>query len=223
MPMVPTFQGNIPRVRDTGGSGMVSAQPVTPRTDYAAVMREAMKPIHDTANAVSEALKINHARTVKAESDDAENMVIQTINTYMNDPENGYMTKQGKNAMDGFQPTVEKMQADIQKIVGQLQPATRQAIESRINDRMMSAIGQAQRWNTQQTQKYHIDSSKARVETLLDDGANHYADANYLAKTWGSIEAELEYQTADFGGVQANEGSNLRAFPIQALCRLGAG
>lgn len=201
MPMVPTFQGNIPRVRDTGGSGMVSAQPVTPRTGYAAVMREAMKPIHDTANAVSAALKINHARTVKAESDDAENMVIQTINTYMNDPENGYMTKQGKNAMDGFQPTIEKMQADIQKIVGQLQPATRQAIESRINDRMMSAIGQAQRWNTQQTQKYHIDSSKARVETLLDDGANHYADANYLAKTWGSIEAELEYQTADFGGV----------------------
>ena len=201
MPMVPTFQGNIPRVRDTGGSGMVPAQPVTPRTDYAAVMREAMKPINDTANAVSEALKINHARTVKAESDDAENMVIQTINTYMNDPENGYMTKQGKNAMDGFQPTVEKMQADIQKIVGQLQPATRQAIESRINDRMMSAIGQAQRWNTQQTQKYHIDSSKARVETLLDDGANHYADPNYLAKTWGSIEAELEYQTADFGGV----------------------
>ena len=201
MPMVPTFQGNIPRVRDTGGSGMVPAQPVTPRTDYAAVMREAMKPINDTANAVSEALKINHARTVKAESDDAENMVIQTINTYMNDPENGYMTKQGKNAMDGFQPTVEKMQADIQKIVGQLQPTTRQAIESRINDRMVSAIGQAQRWNTQQTQKYHIDSSKARVETLLDDVANHYADANYLAKTWGSIEAELEYQTADFGGV----------------------
>lgn len=201
MPMVPSFNGNIPRVRDNGGSGMVPAQQITPRTDYAAVMREAMKPIHDAANAVSEALKINHARTVKAESDDVENMVIQTINTYMNDPENGYLTKQGKNAMDGFQPTVEKMQADIQNIVGQLQPATRQAIESRINDRMVSAIGQAQRWNTQQTQKYHIDSSKARVETLLDDGANHYADPNYLAKTWGSIEAELEYQTADFGGV----------------------
>lgn len=201
MPMVPTFQGNIPRVRDTGGSGMVPVQVITPRTDYAAVMREAMKPINDTANAVSEALKITHARTVKAESDDAENMVIQTINTYMNDHENGYMTKQGKNAMDGFQPTIEKMQADIQKIVGQLQPATRQAIESRITDRMVSAIGQAQRWNTQQTQKYHLDSSRARVETLLDDAANHYADPSYLAKTWGSIEAELEYQTADFSGM----------------------
>ena len=194
MPMVPTFQGNIPRVRDNGGSGMVPAQQITPRTDYAAVMKEALKPINDTANTVQQVLKINHARTVKAESDDAENMVIQTINTYMNDPENGYMTKQGKNAMDGFQPTVEKMQADIQKIVGQLQPATRQAIESRINDRMVSAIGQAQRWNTQQTQKYHIDSSIARIEVLSDDASNHYADAPYLEKTWGSIENELDYQ-----------------------------
>lgn len=180
---------------------MVPAQQITPRTDYAAVMKEALKPVNDTANTVQQVLKINHARTVKAESDDAENMVIQTINTYMNDPENGYMTKQGKNAMDGFQPTVEKMQADIQKIVGQLQPATRQAIESRINDRMVSALGQAQRWNTQQTQKYHLDSSRARVETLLDDAANHYADPSYLAKTWGSIESELEYQTADFSGM----------------------
>ena len=201
MPMVPSFNGNIPRVRDNGGSGMVPAQVITPRTDYASVMKEALKPITDTAQTVQEVLKINHARTVKAESDDAENMVIQTINSYMNDPENGYLTKQGKNAMDGFQPTVEKMQADIQKIVGQLQPATRQAIESRINDRMVNAIGQAQRWNTQQTQKYHIDSSRARVETLLDDGANHYADATYLAKTWASIENELNYQTADFSGV----------------------
>ena len=188
MPMVPTFQGNVPNIRDNGGSGMVPARHVQPSMDYASVMKEALKPINEFATTASEALKINHARTVKAESDDAENMVIQTINTYMNDPENGYLSKQGKNAMDGYQSTVENMQADIQKIVGQLQPATRQAIESRINDRLVSAIGQAQRWNSRQTQQYHIDSSKARIETLSDDAANHYADANYLAKTWASIE-----------------------------------
>ena len=201
MPMVPTFQGNIPRVRDGGGTGTVPAQFIAPRTDYASVMREAMKPINDTANAISEALKINHARTVKAESDDAENMVIQTINTYMNDPENGYMSKQGKNAMDGYQSTVEGMQADIQKIVGQLQPATREAIQSRVSDRLASAVGQAQRWNARQTQEYHLESSQARVNTLVDDASNHYADSNYLAKTWASIEAELDYQAADFAGM----------------------
>ena len=46
MPMVPTFQGNIPRVRDSGGSGMVAAQQVRPQMDYAAVMKEALKPIN---------------------------------------------------------------------------------------------------------------------------------------------------------------------------------
>lgn len=201
MPMVPTFQGNVPSVRDNGGSGMVPARQAQPSMDYASVMKQALKPIDEFATSVTEALKINHARTVKAESDDAENMVIQTINTYMNDPENGYLSKQGKNAMDGYQLTVENMQADIQKIVGQLQPATRQAIESRINDRLVSAIGQAQRWNSRQTQQYHIDSSKARIETLSDDAANHYADANYLAKTWASIEDELDYLTADYAGM----------------------
>ena len=210
MPMVPTFQGNIPRVRDNGGFGMVHAQAITPRTDYAAVMKEALKPINDTANTVQQVLKINHARTVKAESDDAEQQVIQTINTYMNDPENGYMTKQGRNAMDGFEPTIQGMQKDINKIVGSLQPATRQAVESRINDRLNSAVSQATRWNTQQTQKYHFDSSKARVETLLDDGANHYADSDYLAKTWASIETELQYQTQEYAGMPPEAAKQMR-------------
>lgn len=58
MPMVPSFQGNVPRVRDNGGSGMVPAQAITPRTDYAAVMREALKPINDAAQTVTEVLKI---------------------------------------------------------------------------------------------------------------------------------------------------------------------
>lgn len=201
MPIIPTFQGGVPQVRDNSGSGMVPAQAITPKTDYAAVLKEALKPINDTANSISQALKINHARTVKAESDDAETRVIQTINAYMNDPENGYLQKNGKNAMDGFEPLVNDMRKDIQNIVGQLQPATRDAIESRINDRLTTAIGQAQRWNTRQTQEYHLSSSKARVETLLDDAANHYADAAYLSKTWGSIEDELDYQAADFAGM----------------------
>lgn len=210
MPMVPTFQNNIPGVRDNSGSGMVPAQQVRSSFNYPEVMREALKPINDAAQTVQEVLKINHARTVKAESDDAEQQVIQTINTYMNDPENGYMTKQGRNAMDGFEPTIQGMQKDINKIVGSLQPATRQAVESRINDRLNSAVSQATRWNTQQTQKYHFDSSKARVETLLDDGANHYADSDYLAKTWASIETELQYQTQEYAGMPPEAAKQMR-------------
>ena len=194
MPMVPTFQGNIPRVRDTGGSGMVSAQPVTPRTDYAAVMREAMKPINDTANAVSEALKINHARTVKAESDDADNRAMAVADQLMYDPENGYMAKQGKNAMEAYQSTMESLKAEFDKIVGGLQPATRDAVASRIADRYQSALRQATQWNAQQTKNYHLSSSQSSVEASIKDSSNHYADIPYLNKTWASIVQQLEYQ-----------------------------
>lgn len=194
MPMVPIFQGNIPRVRDTGGSGMVPAQVITPRTDYAAVMREAMKPINDTVNAVSEALKITHARTVKAESDDADNRAMAVVDQLMYDPENGYMAKQGKNAMEAYQSTMEGLKSELDKIVGGLQPATRDAVASRIADRFQSAIRQATQWNAQQTRNYHLTSSKSSVEANIKDSANHYSDITYLNKSWASIVQQLEYQ-----------------------------
>lgn len=194
MPMVPTFQGNVPQVRDNGGSGMVPAQQITPRTDYAAVMREAMKPINDTANAVSEALKITHARTVKAESDDADNRAMAVVDQIMYDPENGYMAKQGKNAMQAYQSTMEGLKSELDKIVGGLQPATRDAVASRIADRYQSAMRQATQWNAQQTRNYHLTSSKSSVEANIKDSANHYSDITYLNKSWASIVQQLEYQ-----------------------------
>ena len=150
--MVASFQGNVPRVRDNGGSGMVPAQAITPRTDYAAVMREALKPINDAAQTVTEVLKINHARTVKAESDDADNRAMAVVDQLMYDPENGYMAKQGKNAMEAYQSTMENLKAEFDKIVGGLQPAARDAVASRIADRYQSALRQATQWNSRQTQ-----------------------------------------------------------------------
>lgn len=173
---------------------MVPAQQITPRTDYAAVMREAMKPINDTANAVSEALKITHARTVKAESNDADNRAMAVVDQIMYDPENGYMAKQGKNAMQAYQSTMEGLKSELDKIVGGLQPATRDAVASRIADRYQSAMRQATQWNAQQTRNYHLTSSKSSVEANIKDSANHYSDITYLNKSWASIVQQLEYQ-----------------------------
>ena len=135
MPMVPTFQGNVPSVRDNGGSGMVPARQAQPSMDYASVMKEALKPFDEFATSVTEAMKINHARTVKAESDDADNQAMTIVDQFMYNPENGYMGKQGKNAMDAYQSTMEGMKAELDKLVGGLQPATRDAVASRIADR----------------------------------------------------------------------------------------
>lgn len=199
MPIVPTFQGGVPQVRDNGGSGFVPARAPAVNVDaYGRMMQQAMKPVEEWSNSLTEALRIEHQRTVKAESDDAERQVIDAINARMSG-ENGYMTQQGKNAMDAFQPTVEGMTADVDKIVGSLQPQVREVIGSRIQDRLSSAVEQARRWNGQQTRAYHLQSSEARVQSLMTDADNHYAETAYLQKTWGSITQEIDYQAAMMG------------------------
>ena len=199
MPIVPTFQGGVPQVRDNGGSGFVPARAPAVNVDaYGRMMQQAMRPVEEWSNSLTEALRIEHQRTVKAESDDAERQVIDAINARMSG-ENGYMTQQGKNAMDAFQPTVEGMTADVDKIVGSLQPQVREVIGSRIQDRLSTAVEQARRWNGQQTRAYHLQSSEARVQSLMTDADNHYAETAYLQKTWGSITQEIDYQAAMMG------------------------
>lgn len=198
MPIVPTFQGGVPQVRDTGGSGATPIQQPHVGFSYDKLMQDVSRPAAEWANSLTEALRINHERTVKAESDDAERQVMDAINARMNG-ENGFMTMQGKNAMDAFEPTVQGMTQDIDRIVGGLQPQVREVVGSRIQDRLASAVSQARRWTNGQTQAYHMSSSQAKVDALLRDADGHYAETAYLQKTWASITQELDYQGSMMG------------------------
>ena len=199
MAIVPQFQGGTPQVRDSGGAGFTPVQAPQNNYDYGKVLKEAMRPVEDFTKSFSEALRINHVRTVKAESDDAERQAVGVIDAYLTDPEKGYLGKQGKNAIDGYRDTVEGMKTDIDKIVGSLNPQTREAVNSRIQDRLHAAVRQAQGWYAQQTRTYHVKSSQDRLDMLQRDFATHYGDTEYRAKTWKSIETEIDYQVNILG------------------------
>lgn len=199
MPMVPTFQGGLPQVQDSGNSGFSPISVPQDRTDYDAVMKKALMPVQEWANSAVKALDVQRARVIKAESDDAEREVMSAIDAHLNNPETGYLTKMGRNAMDDYQPAMEAMTRDVNAIVGKLSPQAREAVQSRVYDRMQSAQSQAQRWNASQTRHYQMQSSSSKVEALQADAANHYADPEYLAKSAASVDVELDYQAQLMG------------------------
>ncbi len=208
MAIVPQYQGGAPQVGSNGGSGFVAAHAPEPNYDYGRVLKESMRPVEDFANSLSKTLETNHIRTVKAESDDAERQVMEMISTRMYDPENGFMSKEGKNAMDEFDSVVEGMNKDVNQVLGALQPQVREAVGSRLQERLQSAVTQAGRWNGEQTRAYHMTSSQARVSALNADAANHYADVGYMHKSWASIQTELDYQ------------ASMRGLPPEAVTQL---
>lgn len=197
--MVPTFQGGLPQVQDSGNSGFSPISVPQDRTDYDAVMKKALMPVQEWANSAVKALDVQRARVIKAESDDAEREVMSAIDAHLNNPETGYLTKMGRNAMDDYQPAMEAMTRDVNAIVGKLSPQAREAVQSRVYDRMQSAQSQAQRWNASQTRHYQMQSSSSKVEALQADAANHYADPEYLAKSSASVDMELDYQAQLMG------------------------
>lgn len=193
MPMVPQFQGGVPQVQDNGSVGASPARLPQPTFDYAKVMEKAMTPVQDFANNFSKTMEVERARMIKAESDDAERQVITQINdTLMG--ENGYLTQQGKNAMDSYDKAMEGLRSNVDQIVSGLTPQAREAIESRLNDRVLSAVTKANQHRFAQSQNYYVGSSKARIDSLVDDYAVHFGDAEYLKKTMASIDSEIDYQ-----------------------------
>lgn len=194
MPMVPTFQGGIPQVPDSGRTGRMVIDAPRPTVDYESTFQAAIRPLAYGAQAVGKILETEHARSVKAESDEAETKFMQVVQNALYAPETGYMAQREKNAVDAFTPTVEWIQKGAQGILDKLTPDVRAAVESRIQDRFQTARGQMMRWNQAQTDQWHLTSSQSRQKALMDDAAQHYSDKDYLAKTWLSIVQEHDYQ-----------------------------
>ena len=175
MPMVPTFQGGIPQVPDSGRTGRMVIDAPRPTVDYESTFQAAIRPLAYGAQAVGKILETEHARSVKAESDEAETKFMQVVQNALYAPETGYMAQREKNAVDAFTPTVEWIQKGAQGILDKLTPDVRAAVESRIQDRFQTARGQMMRWNQAQTDQWHLTSSQSRQKALMDDAAQHYS------------------------------------------------
>lgn len=192
MPMVPQFQGGVPQVQDNGSVGAAIVRLPESNFDYAKVMEKALTPVNEFANSFTKTMEVERARMIKAESDDAERQVIGAINDSLMG-ENGYLKQQGKNASDTYEKSMEGLRTSVDKIIGGMSPQARQAIESRLNDRIVSAVTKANQHRLVQQQQYQVGSAKAQNEFYVDDYAIHAGDAEYQERTMASLMLNIDY------------------------------
>ena len=209
MPMVPTFQGGLPREVASGNSGRGIVNVPRPTMDYGRVLQRALEPLNQTATTVSKALEIEANRNVKAESDEAETRFMDAVNNRLYNPDSGYFNNQGKSAVDLYDATMQGLQKDADDIVGSLSPWAQEAIRTRIGERLRSAQLKTTQWNNSQRNVWHIGSSKARIDKLVESAGQNYGDADYLGSTLASLDQEVDY-LANLQGFGAEQRAALK-------------
>lgn len=191
MPMVPMYQGGVPSVVDSGQTGRQVAQLPNQTINYAKLMQDAQQPLQDFANNAGKALQTIAARNIKAESDEAEMKYMEAVQTRLYDPEAGYFNQKGKNAVDAYDGAMQGLKKDADDILGSLSPWAREAVQSRIQDRLRSAQGLSMQWMSRQRDAWHIGTSKARMDSLVESIGQNYGNKDYCGASYQSLDDEI--------------------------------
>lgn len=191
MPMVPMYQGGVPSVVDSGQTGRQVAQLPNQTINYAKLMQDAQQPLQDFANNAGKALQTIAARNIKAESDEAEMKYMEAVQTRLYDPEAGYFNQKGKNAVDAYDGAMQGLKKDADDILGSLSPWAREAVQSRIQDRLRSAQGQSMQWMSRQRDAWHIGTSKARIDSIVESIGQNYGNKDYCGASYQSLDDEI--------------------------------
>lgn len=196
MPMIPSYNGNIPSVQEQSGVSGGAAQPyrqTTPQTSYGETLARATQTVQQGANAVGQMIEIEHNREVKAASDDADVQATELINKVLLDPTDGYYAKTGKTAMEAYDSTVETLRKGLNQIAESQPVQVRESVQSRMNERFSSAQTGAAQFRLNQSHKYYVDSTQAHLNSLVEDYGNHYGDDEYLGRTAMSAWDDVQY------------------------------
>ena len=169
MPVVPIFQGGVPQTPDSGRAGGAIIQEPRPTFDYGTAMKRAMEPLENFAGSLQKYAEVEEARDLKAQSDDAETEFMRRVQERMLNPDSGYLTTKQRAAIDGFDGVNSGLKQDYDEILSGLPPRVQEVVKSRMQERLLSAQGQAMRWRNAQGDAYHLSSSKSRAETITTD------------------------------------------------------
>lgn len=216
---VPIYQNNTPN--PLNGDGFAHpGQNIHPTFDYEQAMSKALQPLHDGIGLAVKIAEKNQAQQVKAQADEALNAFDEEVRNIQWNPDTGYYSMQGKNAVDGYNPTRNAMQKSYQTHLDKLEdPYAKEAFASVAKEKLASYDQSMQRYRLRENQAHKAEVSDSRSKSLINDFAcqGFSEDSN---RTLASLMKEIEYQ-ADLGG-KSSEWVKQQKENYTTLCFAGA-
>jgi len=93
----------------------VQIQPATPRIDSGAQTAQFGKALEGLGGVLMDIELQERGAQIEAATKEADAAFTSQLNTMLHDPEAGYLAQQGRNAVDGYEPTtkaLDKLQRD---------------------------------------------------------------------------------------------------------------
>ncbi|MBQ9240562.1 MAG: hypothetical protein IJ164_04375 [Duodenibacillus sp.] len=211
MPMIPTYNGNIPMVASQGGVSGGVAHAVMPQVNPQAALAGAERTGNEAAGALTKLAQMQYEMESKAAVDDADTQAMELINRELMDPKTGYLAQNGRNAMVGYQDAMDRIRQGLNKITESAAPHVRRAVQPKMNDRLAAAMGRANQHRLVQTQRYMVDSARTNLSMLVTDYAEHFDDKEYGARTLGSAWEKVKELGGMLGWDEQQVEENARA------------
>lgn len=194
MPIVPKYENNVPGVVESGRGFGAPVDNVRPSFDYENVMNRALQPWSQIADSAVKIEAYHRDTVVKARADEQLDAYNKEVQTTLYDPEKGYFSQQGKNAVTSWDQAQSDLQSIYDKHLSQIDdPDVKEAFKSNALQRLNSVRQKTVVYRNEQNIRWRAQTSKDHADNLVEEFAlgGFSPDGQ---RTMASLMNEIEYQ-----------------------------
>lgn len=140
----------------------------------------------------------------KTVAKDIDTQATSALSGALYDPKQGYLAKQGKDAIDGYEDATQSIKQIRQNALDSIKSeAVRKLATPVIDARMQSAIETMNRHSTTETHRYQVQTSDSRAVVSIQDAAHNFDDNNRfnvgldIARTEAASQGKLNGWDSD--------------------------
>lgn len=194
MPIVPKYENNVPGVAESGRGFGAPVDNVRPSFDYENVMNRALQPWSQIADSAVKIEAYHRDTVVKARADEQLDAYNKEVQTTLYDPQKGYFSQQGKNAVTSWDQAQSDLQSIYDKHLSQIDdPDVKEAFKSNALQRLNSVRQKTVVYRNEQNIRWRAQTSKDHADNLVEEFAlgGFSPDGQ---RTMASLMNEIDYQ-----------------------------